>query len=339
MNLAAVESPAAVSYTKSMIWLFQFLTLVSCLGSGNAVTQTTATPLLVVNGVLGESVTLPLKFPGGQDTSVIWHHDKITIVFIQPKGAQIQVIDPKRKDRLHVAQFYSLQINNLTMADSGCYYAQISTSSSTEISKYNLGIFRRLRNLQVTNHTELSDNGTCEIHLICSVENPNDHVSFRWQITGNTPIEEANLTISWNPKNSSEQTYTCTAMNPVSNLSFSLSAQSLCKGAFNKKNQHPNIIWIIIVLSFFCIAMWPMFVWRKRMTGFLQFSTHQTQNHVEILRNSDYGPISPGNTVYAQVTHPNMKTEIPIPMKNNDSSTIYSTISQSQQGNCHHLGC
>lgn len=26
----------------------------------------------------------------------------------------------------------------------------------------------------------------------------------------------------------------------------------------------------------------------------------------EILRNSEYGPISPGNTVYAQVTHPNM---------------------------------
>lgn len=109
--------------------------------TGNAVTQTTATPLLVVNGVLGESVTLPLKFPGGQDTSVIWLHDKIAIVFILPKEAQIQVIDPKRKDRLHVAQFYSLQINNLTMADSGCYNAQISTTNSTEISKYNLGIF------------------------------------------------------------------------------------------------------------------------------------------------------------------------------------------------------
>nr|XP_053771490.1 SLAM family member 6 [Desmodus rotundus] len=330
MNLAAVKSPAAVSCDKSMIWLFQFLTLVSCLGPGNTVTQTTATPLLVVNGVLGESVTLPLKFPGGQQTNFIsWLHDKTAIIFIQPKEAQIQVIDPKRKDRLHVAQFYSLQINNLTMADSGCYYAQISTTNSIETFKYNLGIFRRLRNLQVTNHTELSDNGTCEMHLVCSVENPNDHVSFRWQVSGNTPLEEANLTISWNPENSSEQTYTCTAMNPVSNLSFSLSAQSLCKGAFNKKNQRPNIIWIIIVLSFICIAV-CLFVWKKKITGSLWFSTHQTQNP-EILRNSAYGPISPGNTVYAQVTHPNVKTEIPIPMKNNDSSTIYSTISQSKQ--------
>ncbi|KAM5294152.1 SLAM family member 6 isoform 2-T2 [Glossophaga mutica] len=338
MNLAASKSPAAVSCAKSMIWLFQFLTLVSCLGPGNAVTQTTATPLVMINGVLGESVTLPLKFPGGQETSVIWLHDKTAIIFIQPKEAQIQVIDPKRKDRLHVVQFYSLQINNLTMADSGYYYAQISTTNSIEISKYNLGIFRRLRNLQVTSHIELSDNGTCEIHLICSVENLNDHVSFRWQVTGNTPLEEANLTISWNPENSSKQTYTCTAVNPVSNLSFSLSAQSLCKGAFHKRNQYPSIIWITIVLSFICITVCPMFVWRKRITGFLQFSTHQTQNP-EILRNSEYGPISPGNTVYAQVTHPNMKTEIPIPMKNNDSSTIYSTISQSKQGNCHHLSC
>ncbi|XP_036915671.1 SLAM family member 6 isoform X2 [Sturnira hondurensis] len=290
-----------------MIWLFQFLTLVSCLGPGNAVTQTTATPLQVVNGVLGESVTLPLKFPGEQEINVIWRHDKTVIIIIQSKEAQIQVVDPKRKDRLHVAQFYSLQINNLTMADSGCYYAQISTTDSIEISKYNLGIFRRLRNLQVTNHTELSDSGTCEIHLICSVENPNDHVSFRWQVIGNIPLEEANLTISWNPKNSSEQTYTCTAMNPVSNLSFSLSAQSLCEGVFHKKNQHPNIIWIIIVVSVICITVCPVFVWRKRITGFLQFSTHQAQNPAEILRNSEYDPISPGNTVYTQVTHPNMQ--------------------------------
>ncbi|KAM8814680.1 SLAM family member 6 isoform 2-T2 [Rhynchonycteris naso] len=295
MNLAAVKSPAPVSSANSMIWLFPIVTLVSCLGPGNTVSQTRE--MVLLQEVLGESVTFPLKFSAGKDIcSITWLHNGTSIIFIQTKEKQIQVTDPKRKDRLKVTQSYSLQINNLTMADKGCYGAQITREDSKEISYYNLEIFRRLRNLQVANHTKLSENGTCEIHLTCSVENPNDHVLFRWQVTGNIPLQEANLTISWNPKNSSEQTYTCIAENPVSNLSFSLSVQSLCKG-----------------------SLW--------------FSTQQTQNSAETLRNSEYDPISPGNTVYAQVTHPNRKMETPLPMKNNDSCTIYSTIYQSKQDN------
>ncbi|EPY89016.1 hypothetical protein CB1_000141009 [Camelus ferus] len=88
----------------------------------------------------------------------------------------------------------------------------------------------RLRNLQVVTHIERPSNVTCEIHLTCSVENPND-VIFRWQISGKTLLREANLTISWDPKNDSEETYTCIAENPVSNSSFSVPVQSLCKGS------------------------------------------------------------------------------------------------------------
>lgn len=88
----------------------------------------------------------------------------------------------------------------------------------------------RLRNLQVANHSQLSVNGTCEIHLTCTAENPNDNILLKWQISGNTSLNEANITISWDPKTSNEETYTCIAQNPISNLSFSVSAQSLCKG-------------------------------------------------------------------------------------------------------------
>nr|KAF6414360.1 hypothetical protein HJG59_016573 [Molossus molossus] len=178
------------------------------------------------------------------------------------------------------------------MADSGPYRAQITTTTSSEISNYSLEIFRRLRKLQVANRTQLLENGTCEIYLACSVENLNDHISLWWQVPGNTTLEEANLTISWNPKNSNEQTYTCIANNTVSNASFSLSTQSLCKDSF---------------------------------------STQQTQSSVETPRNSEYALASTESTVYAQVTHPNMRTEIPIPVKTSDFSTIYSTVHQFNQ--------
>ncbi|XP_014402831.1 PREDICTED: SLAM family member 6 isoform X2 [Myotis brandtii] len=289
-----------------MIWWFQFLSLLSGLGPGNTVSQTQAPPLLV-DGVLGESVTLPLKFSAEEIQSITWLHKTASVIFILTEPAQIQVTDPKRKDRLKVIQSSSLQINNLTMADSGPYRAQITTATSIEMYDYNLAIYRRLRNLQVANHTQLFENGSCEIQLTCSVENPNDHASFRWQVAGNTILEEANLTISWEPKDSSEETYTCIAKNPVSNVSFSFSVQSLCKGVFNKKSQLSVILWSILVPSLICIVV-SLIVWKKKkVAGSLCFSTQQTQSPAETPRDdSGNEPASPENTVYAQVTHPNM---------------------------------
>uniref|UniRef100_A0A8D0ZJG6 SLAM family member 6 n=1 Tax=Sus scrofa TaxID=9823 RepID=A0A8D0ZJG6_PIG len=215
-----------------MIWLFQSLTLVFCLDPGNTVSQTSSTPL-IVNGTLGESVTLPLKFPEEEKImSITWLHDGKSIIFIRPNKAQsplIHVTDPKQSNRLNVTKSYSLQLSNLTMADTGSYTAQITTTSVVFYSYY-LRIFRRLGNLQVVTLTERSRNETCVIHLTCSVEDPNDNVSFSWQVSGSMLPSEANLTVSWDPKNFRDETYMCIAENPVSNASSSVSVQSLCKG-------------------------------------------------------------------------------------------------------------
>lgn len=82
----------------------------------------------------------------------------------------------------------------------------------------------------MTKHTWLSKNGTCEIHLTCSVDNMNDNHLLRWEVAGSSSISEANLTLSWDPGKSSEENYTCIAENPVSKLSSSVSTQSLCEG-------------------------------------------------------------------------------------------------------------
>ncbi|ELK03351.1 SLAM family member 6 [Pteropus alecto] len=248
---------------------------------GYTVSQTEETPLKV-KGVLGESVTLPLKISAGEEIVYItWLFNGTSIIFLEPKKKPILVTDPKRKHRLKITQSYFLQINELMMADEGLYRAQITTIDSSLIFDYSVRIFERLRNLQVSNHTQIFENGTCEIHLACSVENPNDHISFRWEVSENILLQEANLTISWDSKNSSEQTYTCIAENPVSDLSFSFSVQSLCK----------------------------------------------TENP----RNAEDDPSSAGNTVYIQVTHPNTRKEIATSVENNDSSTIYSTVYQSNR--------
>ncbi|XP_077934584.1 SLAM family member 6 isoform X3 [Halichoerus grypus] len=314
-----------------MLWLLLPLTLVFSFSPGNRASQDSSNPL-TVNGVLGESVTLSLKLPVHQDIqSITWLHNGKSINFILPKAApdsRILVTDPKRKDRLQLMEDYSLQLSNLATADAGLYCAQITTQTSTEFSYYTLQIFiqvfslhaGRLRNLQIANHTWLSEIGTCEIHLTCSVENSND-TFLRWQVVGNTSINEANLTISWDPRNSSEQKFTCVAENTVSNISFSVSTQSLCEGVLNMKN-HPDTKWIIIVVvvTLICIVITvELLVWRKKVCLW---------RTAETIRNLDYVSVSPGNTVYACVTHPNRQTDILTPVKSSDYSTIYSTVHQ-----------
>lgn len=82
----------------------------------------------------------------------------------------------------------------------------------------------------MANDTQLSDNGTCEVRLACSVDTPVDNVSIRWHVSENALPEGADLSTSWDPASSGEQTYTCEAKNPVSRLVSSLSARSLCQG-------------------------------------------------------------------------------------------------------------
>ncbi|TEA32927.1 hypothetical protein DBR06_SOUSAS17010022, partial [Sousa chinensis] len=105
------------------------------------VSQTSSTPL-IVNRVLGESVTLTLKFPVEEKImSITWLHDGKSIVFTEPNEMLNQVTDPKQKDRLNVTESYSLQLSNLMMAGTGPYRVIISTPTSSLFTSYDLRIF------------------------------------------------------------------------------------------------------------------------------------------------------------------------------------------------------
>ncbi|XP_021054837.1 SLAM family member 6 isoform X2 [Mus pahari] len=328
--MAVSRAPAPDSACQRMVWLFP---LVFCLGSGSEVSQSSS-DLRLVNGVLGESAVFPLTLPAGKTASVIiWNYEGEashgTALFINlntPKSPDIIYID--RRKTLNITQSYSLQISNLTMADTGSYTAQITTKDSEMIVlRYTLRVFERLGNLETANNTLLLENGTCQIHLACAVNNQNQTVSVEWQATGNISLGEPNVTIFWDSRNSGDQTYICRAKNAVSNLSVSVSTQSLCKGVLT--NPPWNTVWFrttvsiitgAVILIFVC---WRIYVWKRR--GSLPL----TSQHPDSSQGTD-APGSPGNTVYAQVTRPMQEMKIPKPIKN-DSMTIYSIVNHSRE--------
>ena len=84
----------------------------------------------------------------------------------------------------------------------------------------------RLGKPKITQSFMTSVNSTCNVTLTCSVDKEEKNVTYSWSSRG----EEGNvLQIFWTPDNQ-EETYTCTAQNPVSNNSDSISAQQLCAG-------------------------------------------------------------------------------------------------------------
>uniref|UniRef100_A0A8C0P083 Ig-like domain-containing protein n=1 Tax=Canis lupus familiaris TaxID=9615 RepID=A0A8C0P083_CANLF len=250
-----------------MLWVLLLLPLLLLLRPGNTASQDSSNPQ-TMNGILGESVTLSPKLPVGEDIqSITWIHRGRSLIIIMPKVEQFLVTDPKWKHRLQSLGNYSLRLSNLTMEDAGLYCAQITIPTSSELSCYTLKIFRRLSVLNITVHPGLSKTGTCEVHLACSVENSHDAL-LKWHGAGNTSIYEANLTISWDPRNPSEQKYTCVAENIVSSTSSSVSIQSLCKG--NSLSQVPLGalsscgVWRVLPAQGNSPQQWPSGKWPER---------------------------------------------------------------------------
>nr|XP_023419510.1 SLAM family member 6 [Cavia porcellus] len=238
---------------------------------GNAASQSSSSTM-VVNGVVGESVTLPVKFPAEKKIQAVsWSYNMTFIGICQPSEmTNTLILNPANNKKMNYTQSCFLHFSNLTRKDSGPYRAQINTLTfETLFFDFALRVFERLHNLQVSHHIQLSGNGTCEIHLTCYVENPDDSVSFEWQLSENIFLNETNLTVSWDSKDSRDQSYVCTAKNSVSNVSFPVSAKNLCKDILTKDNLHwKNLTWIIICVILI-ITFILMIICKKKTGKFL----------------------------------------------------------------------
>ena len=84
----------------------------------------------------------------------------------------------------------------------------------------------RLEKPKITQSFVTSVNSTCNVTLMCSVDKEEKNVTYSWNPLG----EEGNVLQIFQTPDNQEETYTCTAWNPVSNNSDSISAQQLCAG-------------------------------------------------------------------------------------------------------------
>nr|XP_044991371.1 SLAM family member 5 [Jaculus jaculus] len=292
------------------------------------------TDLLVVNGVLGESVTFPLNIQESQQVSSIAWTAQSSVAFIThaASGAPplVTVTNKNYYGRVEVAeQSYNLVVRDLRMEDEGDYKADINieTVPHTTTKHYLLHIYRRLGKPKITQSLMALVNNTCTVRLTCSVDKEEKNVTYRWSPLG----EESNfLQIFQTPKDQ-ERTYTCTAWNPVSNNSNSVSARQLCAGSGARGRRAALLGALALLLLLLIPAAVMLLRWRRRRQD--PYLKTFTKNSDDISSKTIYTYVTVSKT--AQPAEPRIYDEIPqskvLAFKDEPVNTIYSTVQSAEK--------
>lgn len=111
------------------------------------------TNILMVNGILGESITFPLNIQESQQVVSIAWNSGTSVAFVVPgdaeTAAKITVTHQNYYKRVNVSgQSYNLEISRLRLEDAGIYKADINIKTSEKIATitrcYNLQVYRKL---------------------------------------------------------------------------------------------------------------------------------------------------------------------------------------------------
>ncbi|XP_031245620.1 SLAM family member 5-like isoform X2 [Mastomys coucha] len=210
----------------------------------------------VVNGILGESVTFPLNIQEPQKITDIAWTSRSSVAFVKPGVNRTEVIVTQKmyKGRIEVTgQNYDLIIRDLRMEDAGTYKADINEKNHDKtITKiYHLHIYRRLKKPKITQSLMPSLNNTCNVTLTCSVEKEEKNVTYSWSPSG----ENSNVLQIFHSPMDQTLTYTCTAWNPVSNNSDSVTVQQPCTDPPSFHPRHAVLPWGLAVLFLILIPV------------------------------------------------------------------------------------
>uniref|UniRef100_G1NYS1 CD84 molecule n=1 Tax=Myotis lucifugus TaxID=59463 RepID=G1NYS1_MYOLU len=290
------------------------------------------TNMLTVNGILGETVTFPLNIQNIQQiTNINWVSSKTSVaVVVALSGAPPHVIVTHQnyKQRVNVSsQNYNLEISNLRMEDAAIYRADINTKNSekeTLTRTYKLQVYRRLGKPKITHSLTTSWNSTCNVTLTCSMEKEEKNVKYSWSPTG---TEGSVLQVFQTPNNQ-ELTYTCTAWNPVSNNSDSISAQQLCADSpTGLRNQRAGLLSGLAVLFLVIVILSSVLLFlfckkgRDCASIFICDTDAASKNTIYTYVNAPRNPQPEELRIYDEISPSKA-----LPTKEKPGNTTYSTV-------------
>uniref|UniRef100_A0A8D0GTZ1 Ig-like domain-containing protein n=2 Tax=Sphenodon punctatus TaxID=8508 RepID=A0A8D0GTZ1_SPHPU len=323
-----------------------------------------------LNGVLGESVIFPLGIPEGTIKTVnniVWSA-KTTLATWKPEAPdKLEVLNRRYRNRLHVQGSYSLNISDLNKEDSGTYRAEINREGSDPtIKTFTLRVYKRLSELdiEISNEQGLAEkvNGTCNTTLKCSVKAWGENVTYSWTRVNSSDVYNGESFPILHERGEEYSSYTCTAKNPVSQSSKTVSSQAFCEAdsSFPSGHQSGKVAGVsVFLLLLLVVGVGATFFWcwarKKKDTQRLNQvcadsklinstvyaevgPTHGAQGskQIELKKKSDTKEES-STTIYSKVEHPiqsHLQTDDEKLMEEKKAKTIYSTIQAPTKMDC-----
>ncbi|XP_027384260.1 SLAM family member 5 isoform X1 [Bos indicus x Bos taurus] len=313
------------------LWILLFC-LQTCLEAAGSDTD-----IFIVNGILGESATFPLNIQPSQKVTIISWHSKTSVAFVKPgnfgEEPIVTITHQNYHERISVSgQNYNLELRNLRIEDSGIYKADINveTSKVTTTRSYNLQVYRRLEKPKITQSFVTSVNSTCNVTLMCSVDKEEKNVTYSWSPRG----EEGNVLQIFQTPDNQEETYTCTAWNPVSNNSDSISAQQLCADiTMTPHTRHTGLMSGLAVLSVLIVILPSVVLFLLCKKGEGSFLKNFSKNPDASSKKTIYTYITVSRNT--QPAESRIYDEIPqskvLPTKEEPVNTIYSIMQYSDK--------
>ncbi|KAH1179568.1 hypothetical protein KIL84_005618 [Mauremys mutica] len=210
-----------------------------------------------LNGIQGESVTFSPAVPTGTlVTSIAWNAKSVIAIVAPGKQAPLTVIDQHYTERLRVPDgSYSLELTDLSQEDTGTYTAQITIQGITKptLQRFDLHVYKRLTESYIkifpVQDSMCTVNGTCNVALHCTLRGGGEDVTYTWnQIAESTVVSsEGSIFISHRLR-SGVSPVTCTARNPISSSSKSISLQEFCEGSASSLVSYCQVKGILLLV-------------------------------------------------------------------------------------------
>ncbi|XP_031245649.1 SLAM family member 5-like isoform X4 [Mastomys coucha] len=279
--------------------------------------------LMVVNGILGESVTFPLNMQEPQKIDNIAWTSQSSVAFVKSgvNRTEVTITQVFYKGRIEVTgQNYDLVIRDLRMEDAGTYKADINEKNPDKtITKiYHLHIYRRLKKPKITQSLMPPLNNTCNVTLTCSVEKEEKNVTYSWSPSG----ENSNVLQIFHSPMDQTLTYTCTARNPVSNNSDSVTVQQPCTDTPSFHPHHAVLPWGLAMLIPLILIPVLAYLCKRRRDGMvLEDDVSKKTIYAVVSRNAH----TTESRIYDEIPQSKMPS-----YKEEPVTTIYSSLQLSE---------
>ncbi|XP_059346215.1 T-lymphocyte surface antigen Ly-9-like isoform X1 [Ammospiza nelsoni] len=280
-----------------------------------------------VNGVLGKSVTFQSHNPDRM--TALWFFGNEAIVTVIFDGPLRPAFHKKEfRTRFSVSKSgHALTISQLRMEDAGTY----SVTINGEKSAFTLQVFRELAEPTVTCEAQNCSNGSCSSSLRCSAPGAGlGNVSYTWRVGDQNRYGSSVVLLVNETSQDGLEPLTCTARNPVSNESVTITnLGELCTGALSSSQVgvRAGVGLIVVILVLVLLLIFLLFLWKSK--GWTKFPLSQPRPADTVP-----GATNDYTTVYAEVG-PSQQS-VPDgtkakPAEGGPPSTIYSLVKRPEQ--------